>query len=212
MRSQDEINEVRREASARLRAATRIHRLHATAVRKSEALQRALEAMIEHRAVELGVDAGVLPMNAVLVSSDEKAVARETWKAAAESGGTTEIGPDDTMDHVVARVAVERGWKIVDAARAILNDPDARVDDIRNGPPHAKARRVRQAVLDVVNKRVESLDRQLDALRRGGPAMQAAPALLAGALVAFVAGREMSFEALVAVMQAERARLAKMMG
>lgn len=212
MRTKEEIQELRREAAARLRSATRLYRLKATAECKTEALQAALIAMTEHRAVELDVEVDSLTLNDVLVSDDEKAVARELGRAAVAAGATTEIAPDDTMDHVVARVAVERGWIIMDATRAILGEADARVDDLRNRPPHAKARRIRDALHKVMKQRLDALDRQLDALRNGGPAMAAAPAILAGALVSFVTRQELSFEALVAAAQAERDRLARLLG
>jgi hypothetical protein len=98
-------------------------------------LHAALIAMAEHRALELGVEVNTLSLDGVLVSDDEKAVAREFGNAAAESGVTTEIGPDETLDHVVARLAVGRGWIIMDAARAILGDADARVDDPKSSAP-----------------------------------------------------------------------------
>lgn len=212
MRTKEEIEDLRRDAAARLRSATRINRLKGTAERKSEALKAALIAMTEHRAVELDVEADSLSLDHVLVTDDEKALAREFGRAVVLAGATTEIGRDDTLDHVVARVAIERGWIIMDAARAILGDADARVDDLRNRPPHAKARRVRDAVHKVVRQRVDALDRQLEALRNGAPAMTAAPAVLAGALVSFATQQELSFEGLVAAVQAERDRLARILG
>ena len=209
-RTKDEIDELRREAAVLLQKATRAYMLRPLAQRKLTALQEAASAVIAYTAAEQGVDLDELSLSDALPSDDEKALVRLIAIAGAQAGSQPEIPATDTLDHAVARLAAERGWSITDAARAILGNADARVDDVRNTGPHGTARRVRTAVQQAIRERLARVEEQLSALRGGRP-IDATPVLFVAAAMSFVLGREIPFDTLEPMLESERDRLAKLL-
>lgn len=212
LRQSEEIAALRREAEERLAAARKAKQLSASAESKIAALKAAVKAFAEHRAAELGVEANHLTLSQVLVTDDERALGRLLVTSGLEVGSAPEISQKDTLDHVVARLAFERGWVIADATRAILGSASATVDDLRDKPPHAKARRVRDAMKAAIKAQIENLDLQLAALDDSGPVMDAAPAILVAALTSFFSGREIALDDVrsgLHELREQRARLLK---
>ena len=174
-----------------LDVARRVELLSATSQRKVDVLQATVDAFIAHREAERGVEADQLCLEDVFVTDDERALLNLICTCSVEAGAVAKFSANDTFDHVVARLAFERGWLIIDAARAILGNAAATVDTLRDTPQHAKARRVRDAMKTALKAQIQKLDLQLAALDNERPTKDAAPVLMAGALMSLVFGREL---------------------
>lgn len=212
MRQPEEIAALRREAEEQLAAAGKVRKLSTSAEDKVATLKAAVRAFAEHRAVELGVEANQLTLHQVLVTDDERALVRLLAASSVEAGSTPGVSPKETLDHVVARLAFERGWGIVDATRAVLGSAGATVDDLRDKPPHAKARRVRDAMKTAIRAQIENLDLQLAALDGDGPVTDAAPAIVVAAVRSFFAGREVIIEDVRRELRELREQKARLLG
>jgi hypothetical protein len=208
--TKEEIEGLRQEAKERLCTVAKAVRLVAGANRKAAAFEALLHAMIDHRARQLGISADRLSLEDVFVSADERALVRLHGIAVMEAGAAESlaqtIDQDDSIDRVIARLAAERGWTPMDAARAILGNASAKADEIRGAGPHQKARRVRQAVEVAIRATLDRVDRELAGLD-GGKATEAAATIVIGAALAIFTGHNIGLDDMRRVLRAEKERL-----
>jgi hypothetical protein len=177
-RTHDEIARLRADADAVLRESKRAAHLAELAEKRVGALQTALAAHEECRAFELGLEPGDVPTADLCTNEDERVLWRllAAWTLAANRPALRRA---DTLEHAIAWVAIDQDWSAIDAARAILNDGDSKVDELRSTSPHMKARRVRKMMRELVQSQIEWLDAHINAINVGRARDAAGVALVA---------------------------------
>lgn len=210
-RTPDEISALRRDATGLLERARRVAQLRPGAERRRDALLVAIDDLIHRRAIVDGTDVDHLGLSDVLETDDGQALYRQFVAAVMDAAETPPVDEAETLGRVVARLAVERGWTDVDVARAILDKAGAAVDEVRDSPQRALAKRTRAAHRKRAASLMQRLDRWVDALD-GDSAVAATPALLAAMALTRTGPDELTVERSIDVLLAVRNRIASSIG
>jgi hypothetical protein len=214
MRTKKEIEDLRREAKSTLDAGRRQARLATLADRKAQSLQATLEALVHYRAAELGVGADDLSNEDVFTNDDERALNRLFMLWNMKAGMKPDISENESFDQVVARLALDRGWNMMDATRALLKHTDDESIDPRDSSSRGIVRRVRDAMTDALEAQLSRIEDHLRSLDHGRP-IEKAGVLLLGALFFALVGKRIEtdddIELIREALHREQGRLADLL-
>jgi hypothetical protein len=202
-----EIDALRAEASAAITDARNAQHRARLAEETADALLVVIGKLTNERAFELGVEATELTLEDVIRTEDDRALVRLMMRASSVSGTGDPKAADETIERTMARLAGERGWSIADTARAILGNPTAKADQIRDSAAKRTAARVRDAVRLATTARLERLERALDAVDGKRPVTDGLAVAVIGAVIGFFTGKLPEPEHLREALVAERDRL-----